>query len=204
MLDASTSLAGAYCAKLLTGAGATVTLLEPADGAPMRRWSWDRELPAGRDGALFQFLRHGQRSVTKASPALLAGSDVAHHVRTHPVRERRRYRRCAPGSGRRLAHPVRPHRALRRPPRHRVHRPGRRRRGRDSRHRRPAPVPDGRPRSSSGSAGPTRRSGRWRRSRRLVSTGVGDLHRPLALRGREPHRQQLRRPRRRISPAARR
>ncbi len=76
VLDASTSLAGAYCAKLLAGAGASVTLLEPAAGTPMRRWSWDRELPAGQDGALFQYLRHGQRSITTPSQELLAGSDV--------------------------------------------------------------------------------------------------------------------------------
>jgi crotonobetainyl-CoA:carnitine CoA-transferase CaiB-like acyl-CoA transferase len=76
VLDASTSLAGAYCAKLLAGAGASVTLVEPAAGAPMRRWSWDRQLPPGQDGALFQFLRHGQRSITSPSPELLAGSDV--------------------------------------------------------------------------------------------------------------------------------
>jgi crotonobetainyl-CoA:carnitine CoA-transferase CaiB-like acyl-CoA transferase len=76
VLDASTSLAGAYCAKLLAGAGATVTLLEPEDGGAMRRWSWDRELPEGEDGALFRFLRHGQRSVTRATPELLAAHDV--------------------------------------------------------------------------------------------------------------------------------
>ncbi|HEX4017699.1 MAG TPA: CoA transferase [Frankiaceae bacterium] len=76
VLDASTSLAGAYCAKLFAGAGASVTLLEPAEGAAMRRWTWDRQLRAGEDGALFRFLRHGQRSVTTASPALLSGADV--------------------------------------------------------------------------------------------------------------------------------
>jgi crotonobetainyl-CoA:carnitine CoA-transferase CaiB-like acyl-CoA transferase len=76
VLDASTSLAGAYCAKLFASAGASVTLLEPAEGATMRRWSWDRELPAGEDGALFRFLRHGQRSVTAASPDLLAADVV--------------------------------------------------------------------------------------------------------------------------------
>ncbi len=76
VLDASTSLAGAYCAKLLAGAGASVTLLEPKTGTPMRRWSWDRQLPAGEDGALFRFLRHGQRSVTQATPELLAAHDV--------------------------------------------------------------------------------------------------------------------------------
>ena len=77
VLDASTSLAGAYCAKLLAGAGAGVTLLEPTGGTPMRRWSWDRELPAGQDGALFQFPAARSALGHHALLAqLLAGSDV--------------------------------------------------------------------------------------------------------------------------------
>jgi len=64
VVDASTNLAGAYCAKLLADAGATVTLVEPSSGATLRRWTCDRELDPGEDGALFRYLRHGQRSVT--------------------------------------------------------------------------------------------------------------------------------------------
>ena len=64
-----------------------MTLLEPAGGTPMRRWSWDRELPAGEDGALFRYLRHGQRSVTDASAALA----------------RRRATSCSPPDPRRTA-----------------------------------------------------------------------------------------------------
>lgn len=80
VLDASTGLAGSYCAKLFGDAGATVTLLEAAGGHPLRRWSWDRDLPAGEDGALFRYLHHGHRSVV-AGPGtpvegLVAGADV--------------------------------------------------------------------------------------------------------------------------------
>ena len=80
VVDGSTSLAGAYCAKLLADAGATVTLVEPPEGAPLRRWAHGHEPPAGEDGALFRFLRHGQRSVTSGdgarTAALVAGADV--------------------------------------------------------------------------------------------------------------------------------
>jgi len=80
VLDASTTLAGAYCAKLLADAGATVTLVEPPTGAALRRWSCDRVLDPGEDGALFRYLRHGQRSVSDQTAdgvdALVAGADV--------------------------------------------------------------------------------------------------------------------------------
>ncbi len=76
VLDMSTTLDGAYCAKLFADAGATVTLLEPAEGAALRRWSWQRELPPGETGALFRYLRHGQRSIVHAPEAQLAQADV--------------------------------------------------------------------------------------------------------------------------------
>jgi len=80
VVDGSTSLAGAYCAKLLADAGATVTLVEPATGAALRRWRWSGDVPTGDDGALFRFLRHGQRSVTADDSGrvadLVAGADV--------------------------------------------------------------------------------------------------------------------------------
>ena len=81
VVDGSEDLAGAYCAKLLADAGATVTVVEPADGAALRRWRSDGTLPTGADGALFRFLRHGQRSVTTGHDervrALVDGADVA-------------------------------------------------------------------------------------------------------------------------------
>ncbi|MCD9624380.1 CaiB/BaiF CoA-transferase family protein [Rhabdothermincola salaria] len=62
VVDVSDDLAGAYCAKLFTDAGAVVTRVEPPGGDPWRRWQWSGE-PTEADGALFRYLRHGQRSV---------------------------------------------------------------------------------------------------------------------------------------------
>lgn len=81
VLDCSDTLAGAYAAKLLGDAGATVTAVEPPGGSAMRRHTWDRELPPGQDGALFRYLRHGHRSVVAAVgderlTPLVEGSDV--------------------------------------------------------------------------------------------------------------------------------
>ena len=68
VVDLSHDLAGAYCAKLYTDAGAVVTRVEPSGGDPMRRWQWSGE-PTNGDGALFRYLRHGQRSVAEPSDA---------------------------------------------------------------------------------------------------------------------------------------
>ncbi len=81
VVDASSSLSGAYCAKLFSDAGATVTIVEPSpstgqQGAAMRGWAWDHEVPDGETGALFRYLRHGQRSVTRVDPALIAAADL--------------------------------------------------------------------------------------------------------------------------------
>ncbi|HEY8546170.1 MAG TPA: CoA transferase [Acidimicrobiales bacterium] len=66
VLDATTGVAGAYCAKLLTDLGADVVVAEPPGGAPLRRWSTTGSTGADGhpDGAFFRFLRAGQRSVT--------------------------------------------------------------------------------------------------------------------------------------------
>lgn len=63
VVDLSTDLGGAYCSKLFTDAGATVTRVEPTAGDPFRGWQWTAEPTVG-DGPLFRYLRHGQRSVT--------------------------------------------------------------------------------------------------------------------------------------------
>ncbi len=65
VVDFSTGIAGAYCAKLLTDAGADVVKVEPKDGDPLRRWTASGR-DVGLDGALFRFLHHGQRSVVGA------------------------------------------------------------------------------------------------------------------------------------------
>jgi crotonobetainyl-CoA:carnitine CoA-transferase CaiB-like acyl-CoA transferase len=63
VVDLSTDLAGAYCAKLFTDSGAVVTRVEPPAGDPQRHQQWSGE-PTIADAPLFRYLRHGQRSVT--------------------------------------------------------------------------------------------------------------------------------------------
>jgi crotonobetainyl-CoA:carnitine CoA-transferase CaiB-like acyl-CoA transferase len=92
VVDFSSGIPGAYCAKLLGDAGADVIKVESPEGDPLRRWTnrgyWSGT-PDGEDGALFQFLHFGHRSVVKPDPpvghgagldddlvALLAGADV--------------------------------------------------------------------------------------------------------------------------------
>ena len=58
VLDRSSSLAGAYCAKLLCDLGADVVRLEPASGDPQRL--------DGLGGAHWAYLRTSQRSITDA------------------------------------------------------------------------------------------------------------------------------------------
>jgi crotonobetainyl-CoA:carnitine CoA-transferase CaiB-like acyl-CoA transferase len=78
VLDLSTSLGGAYCARLLAGAGADVLLVEGPEGNPLRhRWCTPEPLGSDADGAMFQYLRHGQRAVLYSSgEALLEGADI--------------------------------------------------------------------------------------------------------------------------------
>jgi len=80
VVDLSTDLGGAYCSKMFTDAGATVTHVEPASGDPLRSWQWNGA-PVDGDGPLFRYLRHGQRSVTADADGpsveeLLAGADL--------------------------------------------------------------------------------------------------------------------------------
>jgi crotonobetainyl-CoA:carnitine CoA-transferase CaiB-like acyl-CoA transferase len=81
VVDLSRGIAGGYTTKLLTDAGADVVLVEPPAGHPLRSWSATGSSLDGRDGALFQYLHAGQRSVV-ADPtdpvvaALLAGADL--------------------------------------------------------------------------------------------------------------------------------
>lgn len=62
VVDLSTNLGGAYCSKLFTDGGATVTRVEPTAGDPMRHARWSG-VPTDGDAPLWQYLRHGQRSV---------------------------------------------------------------------------------------------------------------------------------------------
>lgn len=64
VVDLSTGVAGAYCTRLLAGAGAVVVKVEPPEGDPLRHRSTSGTVsPPGTDGALFQFLSGGTQSV---------------------------------------------------------------------------------------------------------------------------------------------
>jgi crotonobetainyl-CoA:carnitine CoA-transferase CaiB-like acyl-CoA transferase len=65
VLDLSETVAGSYCAKLLTDAGAEVVKVEPPAGHPLRTWSVSRSvgLDGDPDGILFRYLAAQQKSV---------------------------------------------------------------------------------------------------------------------------------------------
>lgn len=70
-------IAGAYCGKLLTDAGADVVTVEPPGGDPLRRHTvTGAPLEPGRDAPLFSYLNAGKRTVTTLSDTLLAGADI--------------------------------------------------------------------------------------------------------------------------------
>ncbi|HEY4333835.1 MAG TPA: CoA transferase [Ilumatobacteraceae bacterium] len=80
IVDCSSGLAGAYCSKMFADAGADVLRIEEADGDPLRRWSVAGPRPVGHDGALFGYLRQGQRSVVARDArhleTVIAGADL--------------------------------------------------------------------------------------------------------------------------------
>src|SRR5687768_12309985 len=59
----TSGIAGGYCTKLLSDAGADVIKVEPVGGDPMRNWTSSHTELHGDDSALFRFLSHGKRSV---------------------------------------------------------------------------------------------------------------------------------------------
>jgi len=91
--DASQCLAGAYCAKLLHDAGATVVKVEPPGGSALRRRTQTGTLGADGhpEGALWRFLARGQESVPSFDPgavdvAVVApGEGPAVLARAHPA-----------------------------------------------------------------------------------------------------------------------
>src|SRR5690242_10194690 len=64
VVDLSTWIAGAYCTKLLSDGGADVTKVEGPGGDPLRDWSASgAAIPAGANGALFNYLHAGKQTV---------------------------------------------------------------------------------------------------------------------------------------------
>lgn len=63
VLDLSGEIAGPYATKQLVDGGADVLKVESPAGDPLRRWSASKQALGDRDGALFQYLNAGKRSV---------------------------------------------------------------------------------------------------------------------------------------------
>lgn len=64
VLDLTSSLAGAYAARLVAGTGVEVTMVEPPGGRPLRRWSASgATIDDGENGPLFEWLAGGHRSI---------------------------------------------------------------------------------------------------------------------------------------------
>ncbi|HXN58888.1 MAG TPA: CoA transferase [Acidimicrobiales bacterium] len=97
VVDLSTWIGGAYCTKLLADAGAEVIKVEAPAGDPLRRWSASgAAIPAGGDGALFNFLAASKQSVVVdeenaddrvSLEQLLASADAVVWSRGSPVAE---------------------------------------------------------------------------------------------------------------------
>jgi len=86
VIDFGDRIAGAYATKLLADAGADVILVEPPEGDALRRWSASHQALGDEDGALFQFLACGTRSVVGAPDdaevrALIEGADLVVETR---------------------------------------------------------------------------------------------------------------------------
>lgn len=67
VLDRTTEIAGAYCAKLLADAGATVAKVEPPGGDPLRNW---------RSGALYRWLHASTRDALDGEPDIVIANEL--------------------------------------------------------------------------------------------------------------------------------
>ncbi|MCU1429510.1 MAG: putative acyl-CoA transferase/carnitine dehydratase [Actinomycetia bacterium] len=81
VVDTTTSIAGAYCAKLLTDLGADVVCVEPPGGHPLRAHD--------HDGALFSYLRTSQRSASGDPSSWIEAADIVLLGATPPPADER-------------------------------------------------------------------------------------------------------------------
>ncbi|MCV7279151.1 CoA transferase [Mycolicibacterium flavescens] len=77
VVEISDRIAGAYCGKLLTDAGADVVKVEPPQGDPLRRVTvTGAPIDDGGASPLFSYLNAGKRSITTFSSDLAAAADI--------------------------------------------------------------------------------------------------------------------------------
>lgn len=89
VVEISDRIAGAYCGKLLTDAGAQVVKVEPPDGDALRgSTATGSELDEGADAPLFSYLNAGKRSVTSLSDELLRAADIVVVTADEPAARR--------------------------------------------------------------------------------------------------------------------
>lgn len=89
VVEISDRIAGAYCGKLLTDAGAQVVKVEPPDGDAMRgSTATGGELDEGADAPLFSYLNAGKRSITTLSDDLLRAADIVVVTADEPAARR--------------------------------------------------------------------------------------------------------------------
>lgn len=89
VVEISDRIAGAYCGKLLTDAGAQVVKVEPPDGDTLRGFTaTGGELDEGADAPLFSYLNAGKRSVTSISDDLLRAADIVVVTADQPTARR--------------------------------------------------------------------------------------------------------------------
>ncbi|MBV8862954.1 MAG: CoA transferase, partial [Mycobacterium sp.] len=80
VVELSTGIAGAYCAKLLADGGAQIVKVEAPEGDPLRRWSASgARINPGSDGAFFGFLGSSKHSVV-VDPGVEADIALMHDV----------------------------------------------------------------------------------------------------------------------------
>lgn len=89
VVEVSDRIAGAYCGKLLTDAGAQVVKVEPPDGDALRgSTATGGELDERAYAPLFSYLNAGKRSVTSLSDELLQAADIVVVTADEPTARR--------------------------------------------------------------------------------------------------------------------
>ena len=80
IIEISETSAGAYCGRLLAGLGASVTLIEPPQGSPLRRRGpFRHDIPDREGGATHLHLQRGKRSL-RLNQSTRTGRRIAEQI----------------------------------------------------------------------------------------------------------------------------